>query len=107
MNSQITPTRIPSIAGFHCSPPSWLTVLAALLCLCAGSARASIFSQSVIDSAVALPLHAFVNTPGNELQNVPMEPCMAINFMAHVVHQDPAATTTGGTLVRDRLVAQL
>src|SRR5687767_7552292 len=72
---------------------------AALLVAVIGSdpAQASIYSQARIDAAVARGLHAFVNTPGNELQNAPMEAAMAINFMALVAHQDPATRSTGGT----------
>ncbi len=69
--------------------------------------RAANFSQARIDAAVAEDWMSFVNTPQNELQNAPMERAKAVFYLALVAHHDPETRTSGNTLVRERLVAQL
>lgn len=64
------------------------------------------FGQATIDAAVGSPLLAFVNT-GAGLQNDPMQQAKAFYFMALLVHLDPAATTSDGTVARARLLEQI
>lgn len=86
---------------------SALRIALGLLALGLAPLRAANFSQPVIDAAVAEPLMTFVNTPGNELQNAPMERAKAVFYLALVAHHDPDARATDDTLVRARLVQQL
>lgn len=94
-------TRFPSL--FLSAPARRCIALAVTLWLgLAANVRATIYTQTVIDAAVAQPLLDYAN----DLQNAPMQQAKAINFMALVVHQDPSALS-GGALVSDRLVAQI
>src|SRR5581483_9981060 len=81
-----------------------IVVAAFVFLACALPVHATIFSQSIIDDAVAEPLLDF----SNDLQNVPMEQAKAIYFMALAVHQDPnVKSPAGGTNVSVRLLAQI
>src|SRR5437762_1937520 len=85
------------------APPKLLILMALLVGLGVPSARASIYSQTVINDAVAESLLDYKN----DLQNVEMVQASAIHFLALVAFQDPSATNSSGTLVANRLVAQI